>query len=107
MLACTETITLVRCDSKSYTQWTIEGVSWYDRHPAQMDATGMVYGADIRIRIPADRVTEMPRPGDIVILGEAGAISGPADIDKYNHARVMTVGDNRRGRLPHVVVMAS
>jgi hypothetical protein len=48
----------------------------------------------------------MPKVGDILILGEvATALETPADLASYRHVKIMAVGDNRRGRIPHLLVV--
>ncbi len=106
MLNCTETITLVRCDGQCYTTTEIFGVSWYDKSGGVMTDGGINPSNTLIIRIPADRLGDvMPQTKDQVARGSvSGTITAPADLKAYRPRTVMSVGDNRRGSLPHVVV---
>ena len=107
MLACDKTVTLVRCDGEGYACTVIEGVSWFEKLQVTVQDTGLASANTIKVRIPAARVPAdtLPQTGDILILGAVSApLERPADLDKYRHAKIMGVGDNRRGRLPHLAV---
>lgn len=107
MLACDKMVTLVRCDGMTFTCMMIEGVSWFDKRIAAIQEKGLAVANEVKIRIPAANLPPgvMPRVGDVVVLGAVDQpIARPADMDSYRHAKVLAVGDNRRGRLPHVAV---
>lgn len=112
MLACTETITLVRCVRDEYTTATVCGVSWYVKTQVTKEATGLTFANYVKIRIPEDSLSGAamcPRVGDHVFLGELSAgetISSPADLAARQPLKVMSVGDNLRGRFPHLAVSA-
>ena len=108
MLACNETITIIRCNGESYTTVVINGVSWYDKIQAKLESTGMTYANEVKIRIPtASLPDKLPEVGDLVIKGVIPDIpTVPADIAPYKPRKIMAVGDNRRGRIPHVAVTA-
>lgn len=111
MLACTEAITVVRCDGEGYRTFAIAGVSWYDKTRVRAEGTGLAFDSAVLIRIPAAAIapdTVLPEVGDHVFRGLLPAgktIEGPADLAARCARKVMAVGDNRRGRPPHVAVM--
>lgn len=111
MLMCGETVTLVKCDGEEYVTTVFEGVSWFDKTQIKLENTGMVYANAVKIRIPAETLTTdtlQPEVGDSVFRGtipEGAALRTPKDLAAYHPRKVMAVGDNRRGRLPHVVVI--
>ena len=108
MLACEETITLIRCNGESYTTVVFDGVSWYDKTQAKLESTGMTYANEVKIRIPAESLpATIPEVGDLVIKGKIPEVpTAPVDIAPYKPRKIMAVGDNRRGRIPHVAVTA-
>lgn len=112
MLACTETVSFVRLvkgeDDDSYAVTTITGVSWFNKTRIKAEGTGVVYDNIVYIRIPAAALPAdwLPAEGDHVFRGEpTGAIMTPAQLSVYKSRKVLTVGDNRRGRLAHVAVI--
>ena len=112
MLACTETVSFVRLvkgeDDDAYAVTTISGVSWFNKTRIKAEGTGVVYDNVVYLRIPAAVLPAgwLPVEGDHVFLGEpAGEITTPAQLAGYQPRKVMTVGDNRRGRLAHVAVI--
>lgn len=108
MLQCSDTITVIRCVGNSYTSTVIQGVSWYDKTQIKQESTGMTYANVVKIRIPADVLPDtLPCVGDLVIRGTMAAKpASPADIAPYKPRKIMLVGDNLRGGLPHVAVTA-
>jgi len=114
VLACTETVTFVRlvkgADSDTYEKHVFSGVSWYNKTRIRTENAGVVYDNAVQIRIPAAAITTqaLPAVGDYVIHGELPAgtqITKRADLEAYAPRKVMAVGDNRRGGLPHVAVI--
>jgi len=107
MLMCDKTITLVKSDGEAYTTTAIEGVSWFDKVQVKLESTGLVFANATKVRIPSAVIpSTLPKVGDILILGEVTtALEKPADLAPYRHVKVMAVGDNRRGRLPHLAVV--
>ena len=107
MLACDKTVTLVKCDGEAYTTTVIEGVSWFDKVQVKLESTGLVFANATKVRIPAASIpATLPGAGDILILGEVTtALTKPADLAPYRHVKIMAVGDNRRGRMPHLAVV--
>ena len=112
MLACTETITFVRCTGDEYITEVIRGVSWYVKTQVTKEATGLTFANYVKIRIPDGPLSGAamrPRVGDHVFRGELSAgetISSPADLAARQPLKVMSVGDNLRGRFPHLAVSA-
>lgn len=109
MLACNETVTLIHCDGESYTTAAIDGVSWYDKTQIKVDGAGLSFSNVVMVRIPVASVPDaLPKVGDQIIKGKFPVdkmIECPADIAPYHPRKIMTVGDNRRGNLPHIVVI--
>lgn len=112
MLACTETITLVRCTGDTYSTATVCGVSWYVKTQVTKEATGLTFANYVKIRIPDGSLSGAamrPKVGDHVFRGELSAgetIDSPADLAARKPLKVMSVGDNLRGRFPHLAVIA-
>ncbi len=111
MLACTETVTFVRLvkgvDADTYETAEISGVSWFNKTRIRTENNGVVYNNAVQIRIPAARVSAfLPAVGDFVVHGSiSGSIEKRSDLEPYKPRKVMAVGDNRRGGLPHVAVI--
>ncbi len=109
MLACTETVTFVRCeDGQSYTCTTLSGVSWYDKNIINLEGSGLAAANAVQLRIPEEQLPDgwSPVPGDHVVRGTAADIATPAQLAAYSPRLVMTVGDNLRGMFPHLAVTA-
>ena len=110
LLACTETVTIVRHErtgsSDFYTCEVIVGVSWFSKRGATATATGETPAVETIVRIPADRAPEtLPVKGDLLVHGVLGSYEGRESLKDLEAFRVAYVGDNRRARLlPHVVV---
>lgn len=111
MLACDASLTLIKCDGETYTFTIFEGVSWHDKTQVKAEGLGLVFANAVKIRIPAASVVKdgpLPEIGDHVIKGslpEGTTINRLADLSPFSPRKVMAVGDNRRGRLPHLVVV--
>lgn len=106
MLNADQTITVAKTDGEAYTLTEITGVSWFDKLQLVMQGEGMKFANVTRIRIPAAATPAvLPEVGDIVVLGSVtGTPAKPADFAGYRTAKIMSVGDNRRGSLPHVSI---
>ena len=107
MLACDETITLVRYDGEAYNCTIIEGVSWFCKTQLSVQDSGVVAADVVTVRIPENHLPEgvMPEVGDFMVHGEVLQVDKRADLEAYTYASVVGVGDNRRGILRrHVVV---
>lgn len=114
MLGCTETVTFVRLvkreNDEYYLASVFDNVSWFEKTRIRSENTGVVYDNAVHIRIPAASIgsRELPKKGDHVIHGTfplGAEANSPADLAKYGALKVLEVGDNRRGGLPHVVVI--
>lgn len=117
LLGCTETVTLVRhvqdADGDSYTQETIQGVSWFEKTGSALSAAnGEAPHTEVTVRIPAEVCpVQLPKPGDYMVKGVLTlppmASPTPRTLADWNAFRIATVGDNRRVCLPHVVVKSA
>lgn len=112
MLHCTETVTFVRlvkgADNDTYVATVFQGVSWFNKTRIKTENAGVVYDNAVQIRIPAAAITtqSLPQVGDYIVRGTVmGEIARRSDIEAYAPRKVMAVGDNRRGGLPHVAVI--
>ena len=114
MLACTETITLVRmeydplADTDAYTCAPIHGVSWYGKLVAAVESKGLRGETKVTVRIPEDNMPDMTiQRGDIIVRGEITHVGRQAELEGLEYFKVLSVGDNRRSRrkeLRHWVV---
>lgn len=114
MLLCNETVTLVRHDrtrtGDSFACTAIVGVSWYAKAtvkpPSQMGANGVELANTFKVRIPEANLPEGAalRTGDYLVRGVVGSVERLADLKDREYFKIMTVGDNRRGRLRHWAV---
>lgn len=111
MLVCTETITLVQqeegVESDTYRCTVIDGASWYDRAKVVLQEHGLTALRETKIRIPEQVLPPgvFPQEGDFVVRGATSEITQIVELADYEAIRVMAVGDNRRGRLSHVLVI--
>ena len=119
LLACTETVTLVRHvqnpDGDSYERETIHGCSWHEKTGGSLSASGEQPNASVIVRIPADVApVQLPAIGDYLIKGnlpprtqvDPGNLARlNAYLPRLNAFRISKVGNNLRKPLPHVVVM--
>ncbi len=104
MLACTETITLVRHIAEnagdSYESSVIPRASWFAKTIITTSADGATPSSSFEVRIPTTDDINV-NTGDYVVKGELSGVTSPKDLKGTEHFRVTTIGDNRRGRLPH------
>lgn len=108
MLACTETVTLVRPlrrdDGDAYVCTVIQGASWHRKAVVTLDGDGARPAPVCRVRVPAERMPQglAPQEGDYLVRGVLEAVQrAPADLAGREYVLLTTVGDNRRGRFPH------
>ena len=109
MLVCTETVTFIRCDGDGYALQTYSGVSWFAKTVVRLEGAGLVHADEVRIRIPASVLgaDALPKVGDQVIHGAFDSVpTKQSEIAAHHPRRVLGVGDNRRGGIPHVAVTA-
>lgn len=109
MLACDETITLVKYDGERYTPYVISGVSWFDKTQVKLEDRGLVFANAVKVRIPEESLGDvLPEVGDHIfrgVLSDDEVLQKPADLARHHARKVMAVGDNRRGRLAHLAVI--
>ena len=108
MLACDETMTLIRSDGQSYTCTVFSGVSWHDKTQVTPGNNGLTYANYTQARIPKDVLEAagvMPKTGDHIVRGVVESVATPKELAAYAPRKVLTVGDNLRGRFPHVAVI--
>lgn len=109
MLNCDETITLVKYNGTAYNCIVVNGVSWFDKTQIKTENAGLVFANATKIRIPSEKVpSSLPEVDDQIIKGTLPSsltVVKPADLYPYHPRKIMGVGDNRHGRLPHVVVI--
>lgn len=109
MLNCDVTITLVKFNGTAYSCTAVDGVSWFDKTQIKTENAGLVFANVTKIRIPSGKVPAvLPEVGDHVFKGTLTTgvtISKPSDLAAHNPRKIMSVGDNRRGNLPHVMVI--
>lgn len=110
MLACDQTVTLIKHitenDGDSYTCETIHGVSWFTKTVITTSKDGATPANTYEVRI-LNGVGISPAPGDYVARGEISSVQRPSDLKEVEHFRITSVGDNRRGSLPHWRVSGS
>lgn len=108
MLACNEIVTVVHGTGSGYECAVFSGVSWYDKTAVAMEGSGLAFDNMVKIRIPVDSIVaqRFPEVGDHVIRGAVHEIASPADLATHAARRIMSVGDNRRGQLQHLAVIA-
>lgn len=110
MLACNETVTLIKCDGETYACTPLEGVSWFDKTVVVKEDRGLAFANAVKVRIPAaviEAAGVLPETGDHIVRGTAPEIETPAQLAALHPRKVMTVGDNRRGRFPHVLIVGN
>lgn len=108
MLACDDTMTLIRGDGMGYTCTVFSGVSWYDKTQVTAGNNGLTYANYTRVRIPRDVLEAagvMPETGDHMVRGAVDSVSTPRELAEHAPRKILTVGDNLRGRFPHVAVI--
>lgn len=111
LLACTETVTLVRHQQEPtgdvYRCEVIVGVSWHSKAGSMPGANGETPKAEFVVRIPAELAPDpLPKDGDYLVRGVLGAFDGSRrTLKDREYFQINYVGDNRRGvLLPHIVV---
>lgn len=109
MLGCDKTVTLLMLDRDDvYHMWEVKGVSVYRQVKSSVQERGMVFASEARVRIPVEVMPEdcTPAVGDTLVFARLDAAPRvPSDLKGLPTATVVHVGDNRRGRLPHWLVV--
>lgn len=110
MLACNETVTLVRhqqtAGGDTYSCHVIVGVSWFGKAGSVLSNDGEQPFTSVTVRIPERLVpAPLPQAGDYMVRGVLGACPSRKTLDGLEGFRITFVGDNRRlSLLRHVVV---
>lgn len=114
MLMCDECLTLVQHvrepNNDIYRKTIIEDASWYSKVKVELKDKGLVSANMVKVRIPEENMPEGVRiqTGDFLVRGNIhDDIAKPSDIVQYEHIKIMSVGNNCRGRLRHWVVVGS
>lgn len=127
-MSCTQTVTLynkyITNRQECWQRTVVEGVSWFGKQRVSIAAEGSSAADMAVIRIPVDSLADyLPRPlwvinrkgwtlraGDVIVKGILDTDIAPGEsISKVLAAAEQTVtiesiGDNRRGGLPHIRV---
>lgn len=111
MLDCTETITIVQLgydvatDKDIYKSWIVSGVSWFSKQVVGIDGKGLTGKSEFKVRVPASvGLPTVIKPGDIIVRGNAGIVKKSENYKGLEFFTVLSVGDNRRGGIPHWAV---
>ena len=104
MIACTETITIIKhtadTDKDLYTCAVVTESSWYAKTVISTSGDGAKPANTFDVRV-FGALSISPAVGDYVARGIVKSITKPADLKSVEHFRITSVGDNRRGSLPH------
>lgn len=104
MLACDQTITIVQhvanAEGDSYACTVCHGASWFAKTNITTSGDGAKPSATYEVRIMG-AVGGAFSLGDYVVRGEIAEVGKPADLKSREHFRITSIGDNRRGILPH------
>ena len=110
MIAFNETVTLVKHiqgeDADTYTCTVYGGASWFAKDVIVTSADGAKPANTFVVRIKSTEDIAAA-PGDYVAKGVIESITKPADLKGLDYFRITSVGDNRRGGLPHWRVSGS
>ncbi len=111
MLGADQTITIIQksydleADLDVYEAYSIEGVSWFSKMIATVQDKGLTSGNTFVVRIPSS--VELPctiKIGDLVVHGAVSSISKISDLAGREYFTVLSIGDNRRGKLSHIAI---
>lgn len=104
MIACDQTITFIKhiteTDSDTYNCVTVAGASWYAKTVITTSGDGAKPANTYEVRVFGNADIS-PAPGDYVARGIVESIKKPSELKAIEHFRITSVGDNRRGSLPH------
>ena len=104
MIACDQTITLVHhttdWNGDSYSCIVLNGASWYSKTVITTSGDGAKPANTYEVRVLGD-ADIFPALGDYVVKGIVKSVTKPSDLKGVEHFRITSVGDNRRGSLPH------
>ena len=104
MLECNNVVTIIHhnkdVDGDSYTCTTMGNASWFKKTSIVTAADGARPSNTYDVRIMTDEYVYISH-GDYVALGIVLDIQKVSDLKNTDHFRITSIGDNRRGRLPH------
>lgn len=106
MLACNEVLTLVRHirekDGDRYECSAVPCASWFRKEIVAISPDGAKPVNTCICRIPGETVMPEPHAGDYLVRGIVRDVSrAPNDFGGLDYMQITSVGDNRRGGLPH------
>lgn len=104
LVGCTETITLIHHiegDDDIYQCYTAVRASWHQKTTIATSADGAKPVNTYDVRIFGDFFGVIPSLGDYVVKGIVLGIETPRDLKNEVYFRITSIGDNRRGGLPH------
>lgn len=104
MLACDNTVTIIHhnknIDSDTYACEVFYNASWFKKLTISTSADGAKPSNTFDCRImTADNINVSL--GDYIALGEIESINQPSELKEVEHFRIISIGDNRRGKLAH------
>lgn len=104
MIACDQTITLVQHTAEDngdfYSCTVLNSASWFSKTVITTSGDGAKPANTYEVRVFGNEDIS-PAPGDYVVRGVVKSVTKPADLKSVEHFRITSVGDNRRGSLPH------
>lgn len=115
MLECNKTVTLIHheksVDGDVYLCIPVDRASWFQKTTITTSGDGAKPVNTFECRIMVDHslnpiyksvINEFePAHGDHVALGVVSGIEKPSDLKGLDCFRITSIGDNRRGALPH------
>lgn len=115
MLACDKTLTIVQRiynqekDIDEYISTVINNCSWFSKVKIELQDKGVRSSDLVTIRVPEEELPHgiLIANGDYIINGILGerTINKHSDMAGIDYVTVVSVGDNRRGRLRHWAVI--
>ncbi len=110
MLMCNEIMTLVHHikgnDTDTYTCTGIPNCSWYAKTKAVYTDQGMKYARIVKARFQSLPAGAVMARGDFIVRGTVTSVTKPSDLEGTEYAKIVEIGDNRRGTNPHWTVTA-
>lgn len=112
MLGCNVPVTLVRHigdkDGDRYECVPVSDVSWFRKEIIAISAEGAKPVNTCVCRIPVSSLNIAPETGDYLVHGSVQGVNrAPQDFGTLDYMQITSVGDNRRGGLPHWRVSGS
>ena len=106
MLSGNEDVRRIRrsstADGDSYEPITITGASWFGKFKLTPGDVSANAATEITVRVPAENMPDgiVPRTGDYMARG-AVSVYSLEELGAVESFEILSVGDNRRGRLKH------